>query len=755
MNFPWTGIFQQDGYRPKDIEHSLLMRVLVFLTISIAIAATIYAAESPVWLAAVSIMASGFGTWVSWRRREAKNWWIKVILALMMLVALASFFYEIADNPFDARIPLAHLLIWLQVLHSYDLPRRKDVFYSLWVALILISVAATTSRNTGFGVFLIAYSILALLSLLAGHLSSQGLHRMGLRFWGKFSLPVLLLSIVGGAFVFVLIPRYQGLKVRTFPVSMQIQNLPFFNGEIKNPAYPNRSPAASSAKDPNKDKQREFDPYAYYGFSTELDLNYRGKLANEVVMRVRSPRAEYWRGMAFDTYDGLRWTMQKPFELKRYENSSLPIWIRQSRNLVKNIVPKDQETYTFYIERDQSNLIFSVPYVEKLYFPTNFVLIDDYGGIRSPIELFSGTTYTVVSAVPRYSEQALRTVSWDKLKQEAQSPTYTQIPQALPQRVKDLAASLTAESQNPYDAVKTLEQHLKQNYPYDLEIPTFPTNRDTIDYFLFEQKAGYCEHFASSLAVMARSLGLATRFVTGYVPGEYNPMTGYFDVRSSDAHGWVEVYFPHHGWVPFDPTPGYLANLSQGDVHAEGNLKSFFDYFLEAIPVSWKNLLKQSLGVAFGAIAGVFGLLVGAITFLPLPILVLGIGLFIVVLMAWVYWRGKATLVSTAATFQPAYASDPQKRSYVDLYQQNLNQLASHFKIELPSGKTAREQTLFLQPFLDSDDYSRLQESLGFYYLLRYGQEQIPATHINMHQKHVNDLIAQLQTKYHAEEVHT
>ena len=77
-----------------------------------------------------------------------------------MLLALVNFLSDIYKNPYDARVPLAYLLIWLQVLHSFDLPRRKDLFYSLWVALILISVAATISRDVFFGIYLLLKYIL-------------------------------------------------------------------------------------------------------------------------------------------------------------------------------------------------------------------------------------------------------------------------------------------------------------------------------------------------------------------------------------------------------------------------------------------------------------------------------------------------------------------------------------------------------------------------------------------------------------------
>ena len=129
----WRNLLQHDGYRPAEVEDSFVLRLLSFLTVTVAIAATIQSTESSPGLGIAAVLLSGLGFWISWHRRRAKNWWIKIILALSMLAALANFFYGIQENPYDARVPLAHLLIWLQTLHSYDLPRRKDVFYSLWV----------------------------------------------------------------------------------------------------------------------------------------------------------------------------------------------------------------------------------------------------------------------------------------------------------------------------------------------------------------------------------------------------------------------------------------------------------------------------------------------------------------------------------------------------------------------------------------------------------------------------------------------
>lgn len=740
MNGSWKNLFQHDGYRPAEIEHSILSRVLVLLTIIVAIMATVEATESAWTVPLLAIVATSMGSWVSWHRRQAKNWWIKIILALLMLVALASFLYEISDNPFDARLPLAHLLIWLQVLHSFDLPRRKDIFYSLWVALILISIAATISRDLAFGGFLIFYAIFTLASLMATHLSSQQVRgtetpptkrvswpRLA---WADFSrvslriaLPVVLLSLVGTAFLFVLMPRYDGMKIQSFPVSMQLKNLPVFKGEIKNKSYPSHQGNASGTDHNAKQKQQKriFDPNAYYGFSTELDLNYRGHLADQVVMRVRSAKPSYWRGMAFDHYDGHRWSMTEPYKLKRLGHGHLPIWVRETQDLIKNIVPRERLIQTFYIEQDQSNLIFKAPYAEFLYFPTDYVMMDNYGSLRAPIELFRDTTYSVISEVPDFSAVKLREIDWEQLRQNPVAAAYYQVPETLPPRVETLAREITAKTQNPYDAVKALELYLKSHFPYNLDILEFPEDRDTVDYFLFEQKAGYCEHFASSLAVMARSLGVATRFVTGYTSGSYNPMTGYFDVHGSDAHGWVEAYFPHHGWVPFDATPGYMANLQEHQINQGVNAGQFWTYFARFVPASWKAFVTAAWQKSLQMLLKGFGLVSVVLTILPLRGLILIVAALIAVLLLAVFWRSQRRQAQdSAADFVPAYASEPQRQQFVQDYGQWLRELSLYLQRPWEPERTSEEQLRLLLPLLSLEQQGQLQDLNRLYYELRY-----------------------------------
>ena len=98
------------------------------------------------------------------------------------------------------------------------------------------------------------------------------------------------------------------------------------------------------------------------------------------------------------------------------------------------------------------------------------------------------------------------------------------------------------------------KRYLRTNFAYTLNLTGKP-GADPLAHFLFETKAGHCEYFATAMAVMLRTLGIPSREVNGFLPGEYNDVGGDYIVRASDAHSWVEAYFPGSGWVTFDPTP--------------------------------------------------------------------------------------------------------------------------------------------------------------------------------------------------------
>ncbi|MBE0687449.1 MAG: transglutaminase domain-containing protein [Anaerolineaceae bacterium] len=161
--------------------------------------------------------------------------------------------------------------------------------------------------------------------------------------------------------------------------------------------------------------------------------------------------------------------------------------------------------------------------------------------------------YEVISWVPDVIAELLQTVSGEI--SEAMQEDYLQLPETIPQRVRNLAARLVEGQNTVYERVIKIQDYVRQSVPYDLESASPASDQDVVDYFLFEANSGFCTYYASAMAVLLRIEGIPARLVTGYAPGEFVPEEGYFEVTGDLAHAWVEVYFPGYGWIPFEPTP--------------------------------------------------------------------------------------------------------------------------------------------------------------------------------------------------------
>ena len=132
---------------------------------------------------------------------------------------------------------------------------------------------------------------------------------------------------------------------------------------------------------------------------------------------------------------------------------------------------------------------------------------------------------------------------------------YLQLPSELPQRVRRLADSLVKNARTPLDKALMIQSYLRgPELEYSLDIERPPRSADGVDHFLFRTKKGYSSYFASAMAVMLRAVGVPTRMVAGYAPGEFDGASAVTIVKDSDSHGWVQVYFPKYGWIDFEPT---------------------------------------------------------------------------------------------------------------------------------------------------------------------------------------------------------
>ena len=550
----------QRRLRPHPAEDSVPARVTVLATVLIAVGA-VGALEEFARQAAFAAVVICLGFWVSHRRRHARNGWLKAIVAALILVVARDFFVSLLANPFDPRVPLVRLFLWLQVLHSFDLPARKDLKYSLASAVVLMAVAAAYARDLTFGVLLVPFTLAAatavvamaagdLLALPPGHGGPARAGSDGAGLWWRqqlFGVGVRLgvAVLVAAALVFAAIPHGQGFRVRWLPVSPHLLLSMRLYPRIVNPAYP-----GITGSDPAQPPPL-FNPLGYVGFSTHVDLRLRGVLSDTLVMRVRTTRPGFWRGLAFDTYTGRGWVMSDP-AVEEYTSSQPRIVPRFGPD---EPWPADsvQVIQTFYVEAAQPNVIFGAYRPFEVFFPTGTLAVDRYAGLRSPVQLEPGMIYSVISRVPAPTPALLH--------RRGESPTsirqrYLQLPR-LPARVIDLADRLTSGLSSPYEKALAINRFLWENYAYHLQAPLLPEGADAVDHFLFVSKQGSCEIFATAMAAMLRAVGVPARLVTGYTTGSYNVLTGYYEVRNSDAHAWVEVYQPGAGWIEFEPTPGF------------------------------------------------------------------------------------------------------------------------------------------------------------------------------------------------------
>jgi transglutaminase-like putative cysteine protease len=217
---------------------------------------------------------------------------------------------------------------------------------------------------------------------------------------------------------------------------------------------------------------------------------------------------------------------------------------------------EQQIVQSFTIVRDQPNLIFAAYRPAELFIVTEELSVDTGDGIRVPEPLTAGLTYSVVSYRPEFEPELLRRAAPSGYPPDI-SRRYLQLPGNISGRVQYLARTLAAPFDNNYDRVMALTDHLRASYPYNFFPPPHPPGAEVVDTFLFEDGEGVCEQYVTALVVMARVLGIPARLATGYGSGDYNRLTGYYEVRLNHAHSWAEVYFPQYGWVPFDPTPGW------------------------------------------------------------------------------------------------------------------------------------------------------------------------------------------------------
>jgi transglutaminase-like putative cysteine protease len=300
----------------------------------------------------------------------------------------------------------------------------------------------------------------------------------------------------------------------------------------------------------------------------------------------------YWRGVTYDTYTGQGWTNaaleQRPWP--------------QGKRLSQREEPDFELIQQFELLRDEPWLYAANEPVQIDHdVLSSWRGPDDLAWLESDMRKYRVISYPLEPSIGEL-EQALPTLSAELAER------YLALPDRVPKRVLDLTQSVVAGSDTAYERAEAIEYFLR-SYTYTLDLPAPPANGDVVDYFLFEQQAGYCDYYASSMVVMARAAGIPARLASGYAEGTYDYENQRWIVTEKDAHSWVEVYFDGIGWVEFEPTAGLPALTRSGTGETKPSVPPLPERMGRLDRLPWALL----------AVVGVLGLLVAALVWIWWP----------------------------------------------------------------------------------------------------------------------------------------
>ena len=433
-----------------------------------------------------------------------------------------------------------HFLILLMSIKLFHLRQRKDFLQLYAISFLELLAAAALTVDLWYAGVFIAYVFVAIWTLILYHLRNEAEEARAAGQAGKeLHGPSPIPRPVTAQFFWAT----NGIAVVSFCLTMAI----FF-------LIP-RIGAGFFQKN-------RVDLIRTSGFSEKVDLGVIGavKLDPTVVMRVELPDQKapipeglYFRGAAYDTYDGRSWANRLAARrlLGRTPDGGFLVPSELTLAVPESAVMRQE----ILIEALDTTVLFGASFVESV--KGNFVVVqmDGMRGLYVPFPTSARFQYSVRSIPSRLLEadRAALSFTYPAFIREH----YLQLPDTSP-RVAAFAREVTSAASTPYGRARAIEQHLLRSYQYSLDVGT-TVSADPVDDFLFTRKTGYCEHYATAMVVLLRALGIPARLVTGFLPGVWNDFGNYYTIRQQDAHAWVEVYFPLSGWVTFDPTPSVPA----------------------------------------------------------------------------------------------------------------------------------------------------------------------------------------------------
>ncbi|MGA2183566.1 MAG: DUF3488 and transglutaminase-like domain-containing protein [Bryobacteraceae bacterium] len=466
-------------------------------------------------------------------------------LALAYIVFYAIDFQFLSRDFMTATV---RLVLFLAAVKAVSASTNRDYVYLRIVAFLELLAACVISANLNFFVFLALFLIFAIATFAAGEIRKSAARTGVVVRVAEGGVPVRLGSLTAALALGILIMTCGLFFLLPRTARAALQHL------------------VSSR-------------YYISGFSNEVRLGGAGEIEQRktVVLHIgmedgsRPPALLKWKGGTLAQFDGRRWFNPPGFAETFARNRQGCFVLEPSGQRIRD---EKLITYAVHVSDEAGGALFFAGDPAYLWMDAPAVLRTAPGSYRPRYGLAGGFTYEASSFAQRADMQAAGDVPGPA------PEIYLQLPKLDP-RIAPLAAALSRTAPSNLEKARVLERYLREHYGYTLRQPSRPP-ADPLAAFLFERRAGHCEYFASALAVMLRTLDIPSRVATGFQSGVYNPISGRQIIRASDAHSWVEAWFPERGWMTLDPTPPAQAGV-------DDTLASRLSMWTDAAAVFWQD----------------------------------------------------------------------------------------------------------------------------------------------------------------------
>lgn len=485
------------------------------------------------------------------------------------------------------------LLLFMQAALLCRLATTRELYFTLVASFVMLLFCVANTKSGFFLVLIVAY-LMALMALLHAVVTqtkhAQAAICLDKPGQSKLSMAFMVVGILAVSSVLYLsLPRPAPLHMGGFisDGGQSYHDDSWYdeaegNDETSERRNENRPPEPQeTTAPPNSDNT-----YRYPGFNKQFSINQTQSgdgNGNPIVLYLQTDQRLYLRGNVFDEFDGVTWkassnTRNRKIRLEYGFYSFDPDYKGElTRQVIEVAAPI-------------GNRLFGSPKIMELNFPGSVFAQDGYGNLYAPSELAVGTRYDIGSKT-EFAQGRLVTETTEL----ADFSPYLQLPQNLSPRVRALAQQVTQSAPDTFQAALLLEQFLRTNYQYSFKSAFTSQGNTPVETFLFGTKTGHCEYFASTMAVLLRTLDIPARYVTGFSHGSYNPVTGYHEIRALDGHAWVEAWIEGVGWVSFEPTPGFALQAPDGEPleSTAEKLETYAEQTRQALELSPKDLAAQ------------------------------------------------------------------------------------------------------------------------------------------------------------------